>query len=487
MERPDIGPWSAQDVARLLALLEAQLGYYREIAAALPIPVAVVSKDRSLLWNNRAFRKRFGTKVPDRGFIEIPVRAWHDEDETETLIVLEQRPQETPAAGDEISSNMPGITPRKQLERQLLSAGRFEALYGFAGRLAHDLNNPLMIVTGYAEELMQALKPSDPLRQEASEILGAARRIGGIAAQLTEFARPQGKPASRVNIGDTILSLRPKLTAAAGATGERVTVELSENPTPILAMADPGQLGEVLAAIIARPAKGVPRERTRIAIAWDVETVAERLSPTPLAPGKYAHITVNDDGPEMDAAQAAGVFEPVLSKTGESVPAAATGLALARAYSIVHQWGGDIAFSSEPGQGSTFAIYLPLVEPEGGQAEPRTKEAATILVVDDETGIRELIRRILLRERYRVLESGSAEQALNIAQGQSIDLLITDVMLPGIHGPELARRMQQTAPRLKTLFISGYTGEENVPAGARFLAKPFTLGALLEKVRAALE
>jgi len=215
------------------------------------------------------------------------------------------------------------------------------------------------------------------------------------------------------------------------------------------------------------------------------------LSPTPLAPGKYAHITVNDDGPEMDAAQAAGVFEPVLSKTGESVPAAATGLALARAYSIVHQWGGDIAFSSEPGHGSTFAIYLPLVEPEGApakqtEAQPGGKPA-TILVVDDETGIRELIRRILLRERYRVLEAGSAEQALNIAQGQSIDLLITDVMLPGIHGPELARRMQQTAPRLKTLFISGYTGEENVPAGARFLAKPFTLGSLLEKVRAALE
>ena len=412
MERPDIGPWSAKDVARLLALLEAQLGYYREIAAALPIPVALVSKDRSLLWTNRAFRKRFGTKVPDRGFIEIPVRSWHDEDETETLLVLEPSPREIPAAGQEISSNMPGIVARKQLERQLLSAGRFEALYGFAGRLAHDLNNPLMIVTGYAEELMQALKPSDPLRQEASEILSAARRIGGIAAQLTEFARPQGKPASRVNIGDTILSLRPKLTAAAGATGERIAVELSENRAPILAMADPGQLGEVLAAIIARPAKGVPRERTRIAIAWDVETVAERLSPTPLAPGKYAHITVHDDGPEMDAAQAAGVFEPVLAKTGDPVPAAASsGLALARAYSIVHQWGGDIAFSSEPGQGSTFAIYLPLVEPEGGSVEPRTTAPTTILVVDDETGIRELIRKILLRERYRVLEAGSAEEA----------------------------------------------------------------------------
>jgi CheY-like chemotaxis protein len=295
-----------------------------------------------------------------------------------------------------------------------------------------------------------------------------------------------------VNIGDTILSLRQKFTAAAGATGERLAVELSENRAPIWALADPGQLGEVLAAVIARPAKGVPRERTRIVIAWDVETVAERLSPTPLAPGKYAHITVHDDGPEMDAAQAAVVFEPVLSKSGDPAQAAASsGLALARAYSIVHQWGGDIAFSSEPGQGSTFAIYLPYVEPEKEPGAPPAQRpsagTATILVVDDESGIRELIRKILLRERYRVLEAGTAEEALTLSQGQSIDLLITDVMLPGIHGPELARRMQQAAPRLKMLFISGFTGEEKVPTGAHLLTKPFTLSALLEKVREALE
>jgi len=487
MERADIGPWSAKEVARLLALLEAQLGYYREIAAALPIPIAILAKDRSLVWSNRAFRQRFGTKVPEHGFTEIPMRAWHDEEEAETLLVLEESSREAPAT-EEIASNVPGITPRKQLERQLLSAGRFEALYSFAGRLAHDLNNPLMIVTGYAEELMQALKPADPLRQEASEILGAARRIGGIAGQLTEFARPQGKPASKVNIGETILSLRSKLTAAAGAAGQRIAVELQENRTPILAMADPAQLGEVLAAVIARPLKGVPRERTRIAIAWDVETVAERMSPTPLAAGKYAHITVHDDGPEMDAAQAAGVFEPVLSKTGET-----TGLALARAYSIVHQWGGDIAFSSEAGQGSTFAIYLPYVEPEGApvvrpaaQTKPAPGGPATILVVDDETGIRELIRKILVREHYHVLEAESAEEALTMMQGQTIDLLITDVMLPGLRGPELARRMRQAAPKLKTMFISGYTGSEGIPPGAPLLAKPFTLGSLLEKVREAL-
>lgn len=582
-ERAEIGPWSAKEVARLLALLEAQLGYYREIAAALPIPLAVVSKDRSLLWTNRAFRKRFGTRVPDRGFTEIPLRAWHDEDETETLLVLEPPqqvsafpgagvPSDLPAivwqadattlefrsvegnaeamlgypashwlshpeffeerihaddraatmalyrrvlsAGGEASSEyrtasgsvwcretirvtdgtvtgvITNITGRKQLERQLLSAGRFEALYGFAGRLAHDLNNPLMIVTGYAEELMQALKPSDPLRQEAGEILGAARRIGGIAAQLTEFARRQGKPASRINVGDVLVNLRSKLISAAG---ERVTVDLKVNPEPLVAMADPGQLAEVLSAVVAGARKSTPRERTRITIAWDVATVAERLSPTALDAGKYARITVRDDGHGLDAEQAAGVFDPVLSKTGDPASAAAA-LALARAYSIVHEWGGDIAFAGEPGQGSAFSIYLPLVEPEGGPVvrpaaptKPRTAEAATILVVEDETGIRELIRKILARERYRVLEAGSAEEALTVSQGQSIDLLITDVMLPGIHGPELARRMQQATPGLKTLFISGFTGEEKVPAGGRFLAKPFTLGALLEKVREALE
>ena len=454
MERADIGPWSAKDVARLLALLEAQLGYYREIAAALPIPLAVVSKDRSLLWTNRAFRKRFGTKVPDRGFTEIPVRAWHDEDETETLLVLEPPqalatqgggvPNDLPAivwqadaatlefrsveggveaifghpasywlshpeffeerihpddraatmalyrralsAGGEASAEyrtasglwcretirvtgasvtgvITNITARKQLERQLLSAGRFEALYGFAGRLAHDLNNPLMIVTGYAEELMQALKPSDPLRQEASEILGAARRIGGIAAQLTEFARRQGKPASRVNVGDSILNLRSKLSAAAG--GERVAVELTRIPQPVVAMADPGQLGEVLTAVVAgarRARRGNGRGSSSRGTSRPWRNACRPLA---LAAGKYARITVRDDGHGLDAEQAAGVFDPVLSKTGDPASASRRRWLWRAPIASFIEWGGDIAFSSEPGQGSTFAIYLPYVEPEG--------------------------------------------------------------------------------------------------------------------------
>ena len=583
MERSDFRQWAAKDVARLLALLEAELGYYREIAAALPIPLAVLSKDRSVVWTNRAFRRRFGTRIenlPALGVTQIPMRAWHDEDEAETLLVVDERTLVPAPAGSAVTEDFPaifwradagtlefrsvegaaeemfgcpapqwlgrpgffeermhpddrapvmalyraalgsggeasaeyrtaaegrtvwcretirvtggsvigvvsGITKRKQLERQLLSAGRFEGLYSFAGRIAHDLNNPLMVVTGYAEELMQSLKAGDPLRAEAGEILAAARRIGTLAAQLTEFAKPQGKPASRVNLRDTVLNSRSKITAAAG---ERVAVELGVNRGEIFAMADPAELGDVLSALIAGT-KESARDRSKVTIAWDVEVVKERLSPTALPPGNYACITIRDDGAGLDAQQAAGVFDPVLSKTAET---AATGPAVAQAYSTVHEWGGDIAFSSERGQGSVFTIYLRHGEPEqlahapARPAELRGPRQPTILVVDDEPGIRELIRKILTRERYRVLEAGSAEEALSAAQGQPVDLLITDVMLPGMQGPDLARRMQQMLPALKALFISGYTGQERLPAGARFLAKPFTLATLLERVREAL-
>ena len=596
-ESADFHHWSVKDVARLRALLEAELGYFREIAAVLPIPLAIVSKGRAVLWTNRAFRSRF-RDLPVAGFTEIPLRALHEEDQTETLLVFgvsqevpapgfivshepsRELPSELPAilwradaatlqfqsvegrveetlgyprshwlshreffeerihsddraavmalyrgvlatagevsaeyravsasgdsvwcresvrvSGSTVAGVITNITGRKRLERQLLSAGRFEALYGFAGRLAHEINNPLMIVTGYAEELMQALNPGDPLRSEAGEILGAARRIGALAAQLTEFVRPQAKPASRVNLGDVILNLRSKITAAAGAG---VAVELTVNRTPVMAMADSDQLGDVLSAVLAGTRESTS-ERTRITIEWDVEIVAERLSPTALAAGKYARVTVRDNGRGVDAEHVASAFDPLLSKSMNPAPGQ-PGLALARAYSVVHEWGGDIAFASEAGtsgagRGSTFTIYLPYVEPEGAAQVAVFRPAArtdakgdreTILVVDDETGIRELIRKILSREGYRVLEAGNAEDAQAAARGQHIDLIITDVMLPGINGPELARRMQQAAPRLKALFISGHTGSAIIPPGASFLAKPFTLAALLEKVRQTL-
>jgi CheY-like chemotaxis protein len=196
------------------------------------------------------------------------------------------------------------------------------------------------------------------------------------------------------------------------------------------------------------------------------------------------------------------VFEGFLSKQGET----AVGPALARAYAIVREWGGDIAFFSEPFRGSTFLVYLPhcvapvvsepapVVEPEPVIVEPPVEIVReTILLVEDEAGIRALVRKILRRENYNVLEAGSAEEAMAMASAAPgrIDLLITDVMLPVASGRELAERIRETRQDLKVLYISGYTDDDAVrtgaiPPGSRFLQKPFTLGALVGKVKESL-
>ena len=395
------------------------------------------------------------------------------------------------------------ITRRKELERLLLSVGRYEAQYALAGRLAHDLNNPLMIVTGYAEEALRGLKAGDPMWVEVSEILSAAQRIADVTAQLVDYSRPQARPSGRTNLSEAIANLRLKITEAVG---DSVTVELRTNQTPVWAMVDAEQLGEVITALVAG-ARESARERTRITISWGTETIAEHLLPTPLAAGRYARIAIHDDGKGVEASQSTSVFDLALSPAANP-EAAATDLTLARAYSLVREWGGDIGFTSQPApvgkswRGSVFSIFLPSAELE---AHPFRAEAAgttpllaglmreTIILVDDEPVIRALISKILSRERYRVIDVANAEEAMTAAAAQQyrIDLLVTDVMLPGPSGFELARKMKQASPGLKVLFISGYSGQQILrpdayPLGARLLAKPFTLDSLLSKVRETL-
>jgi CheY-like chemotaxis protein len=245
-----------------------------------------------------------------------------------------------------------------------------------------------------------------------------------------------------------------------------------------------------------------------------VETIAEYAPGTTLAPGTYTCLTVHDDGRGLDGPHRDGVFENFLAKQGEK----SAGPALANAYSVVREWGGDIAFFSEPFRGSTFQVYLPhytvpveekIVEPEPSApvavAEPEPVVEAppvpapepvreTILLVEDEAGIRALVRKILRRENYNVLEAGSAEEAIALASTVtgSIDLLVTDVMLPAGSGRDVAERIQTTRHDLKVLYISGYTDDDAVrtgaiPPGSKFLQKPFTLGALVGKVKESLE
>jgi CheY-like chemotaxis protein len=304
-----------------------------------------------------------------------------------------------------------------------------------------------------------------------------------------------------LNLVELLAGLRARIAKAAG---NGVTLDMTLGVAKAWAKADAEKLSVVVLTLASSDREGT-QDRTRLTVTCDIDVVAERLPVSPLAPGKYARIVLRDDGRSLQPKQLAAIFDPALHG------AKTEGLAMTQAYSLVREWGGDIASAAEPLHGTTFAIYLPYApldeEPSSPIAAPVAVEEPepqpvpepeplreTILVVDDEAGIRGLMRKILRREHYQVLEASSAEEALQMAAAHAgpIHMLLTDVMLPGMLGPELARKMYALDSSLKVLYISGYTQDEAVrtgeyPPGARFLAKPFTLGALLGKVRESLD
>lgn len=373
------------------------------------------------------------------------------------------------------------IGQRKELEQLRITAERSLALRSLSARLAHDLNNPLMIISGYAEEMLNPLDANDPRRAEIEQILAATERIGNLTAQLLEFTRKQASPAERV-----------ELTALVAALGGKTEIRAAK---PVWAMANQQQLEEILPVLISI----MKEDRAPVVLTCDTAAIMEHIAGASLEPGNYARVTVAAAGFVMDAEKRKVIFESFLHKTsGRSM-----GAALARAYAVAREWGGELGFESEAPRGSVFTMYLPLAEPEAApRTEPKTVPAVrpadaqreTILVVDDEAGIRSLIVKILRREHYRVLEAGTATEAAAIAatHGSAIQLLVTDVMLPDRNGRQLAEKLVQAAPKLKVMYISGFTDDESVragafPPGARFLQKPFTLGALIGTVRETLD
>jgi PAS domain S-box-containing protein len=394
------------------------------------------------------------------------------------------------------------VEQRRQLEDQLLRAGRAEALQGNASKLAHDLNNPLMIVTGYAEEMRSGMREDDPMRGDVDEILAATGRISTITAQLLQYTRRQANPGSSLDVAQALANMEEKI---AQAVGEGVAIHLSGER--VWAVADAAQFEEVILALVSHDRED-SRERSHLSIGCGAETIEEQISGSTLAPGVYTRVAIHDDGRGFEESKRKAAFDTFFSKPGEKN----AGPGLAKAYAIVREWGGDIAFFSEPFRGSTFLIYLPNAaapEPEAvvepvveAPAEPVVPKPVipepvlreTILLVEDEAGIRALVRKILRRENYNVLEAGSAEEAMTMAATMpgEIHLLVTDVMLPNLSGRDLAEHLRGARPDLKVLYVSGYTDDDAVrtgviPPGSKFLQKPFTLGALVGKVKESLE
>ena len=387
------------------------------------------------------------------------------------------------------------VTERVQLEQQLRQAQKMEAVGRLAGGIAHDFNNILTAITGYADLLLEDLAPNDPRRQDAEEIHKAADRAAGLTRQLLAFSRQQVLQPRVVDLNALVSELEKMLRRLLG---EDVTLATVLAPTLGRVRADVGQLEQVIMNLAVNARDAMPTGGQLTIETGDVEFdggyAAEHY---PAPPGKYAMLAVSDTGTGMDPETQAHLFEPFFTTKEKGK---GTGLGLATVYGIVKQSGGFIWVYSELGVGTTFKIYLPRVdaaaEPMSGHHAPTpvARGSETVLVAEDEAPVRAVARHALERYGYRVLEAASAEAALDVAQRYSgpIHVLLTDVIMPGMSGRDLAARLATLRPETRVIYMSGYTDDAITRHGVLepgfvFVQKPFTPDALARTVRDVLD
>ena len=385
------------------------------------------------------------------------------------------------------------VTERRVLEDQFRQAQKMEAVGRLAGGVAHDFNNLLMVISGYAEVMLAKLEADHPLREKAQAIQQASDRATTLTRQLLAFSRKQLLELKVVDVNTIVEDMERLLRPLIGENIELVT---RLTPEAGHARADAGQLEQVLMNLVVNAKDAMP-SGGRLTIQTQHITVDEghRRGPTFIRPGNYVLLSVSDTGTGMDKETQSRIFEPFFTtkEMGKG-----TGLGLSTVYGIVKQSGGYVLVQSELGRGSTFHIYLPQVEGTAeSHATPTPRAAAggteTVLLVEDEESVRGLVRETLASKGYRVVEAENGEAGLAAAakhQG-TIDLVITDVVMPGMSGRDMVRQLAATRPDTKVLYLSGYTedaitSEGTIEPGTAFLQKPFTLQHLSRKVREVL-
>jgi PAS domain S-box-containing protein len=386
------------------------------------------------------------------------------------------------------------VTERKRLELQLRQAQKMEAVGRLAGGVAHDFNNMLTIISGYSGLLLEHPATIEPLRGYVDEIRNASGRAASLTRQLLAFSRQQVLAPRVLDLNAVVSNIQKMLKRLIGEDIDLVTA-LGEGLWHI--MADPGQLEQVLLNLAVNARDAMPQggvvtiETTNV----KMDTAAAQAH-FPLKPGPYVLLTFSDTGIGMDAETQSRIFEPFFTtkETGKG-----TGLGLATVYGIVKQSGGYIWVYSDVGKGTTFKIYLPRTDVEledsspGGTRVESQRGTETLLLVEDEDSVRELVRNVLRENGYRVLEASRGPEALELSElfAGRIDLLVTDVVMPGMNGRELARRLASSRPQIKVLYISGYADYAvwypgGLDTGGAILQKPFSPEALARKVREAL-
>jgi PAS domain S-box-containing protein len=379
------------------------------------------------------------------------------------------------------------VSERRRLEDRLRQAEKMEAVGQLAGGVAHDFNNLLTAIVSYAALVRDALGAAHPSVPDVREIEAAATRAAALTRQLLAFSRRQRVAPQVVDLHGVVAGMERILRRVLP---ENVALTVVAH-APGTVFADPAQLEVVILNLAVNARDALPRGgRIEIQV-FELEDGAPELGDGEAPPGPLAVLEVRDDGVGMDAATRARIFEPFFT----TKPAGkGTGLGLATVYGIVSQAGGEIRVRSEPGRGSEFRVYLPRWS--GTAAEtlavvpPRPARGdETVLVVEDDAAIRALVHRTLAQAGYRVVDAATADEALSAAA--SPDLLVSDVILPGRNGWDLAVALAARRPGLRVLFMSGYaaqhSGEPLLPSDAPFLAKPFAPDELLRKVREVLD
>jgi signal transduction histidine kinase/CheY-like chemotaxis protein len=371
--------------------------------------------------------------------------------------------------------------------RQLRQAQKLEALGRLAGGIAHDFNNTVAIILARTELVRRRVAGDEFLAGEMRRIEEAAGRAAALTAQLLAFARGQVVERRTIDLGATVTALGRTLVPLIG---EHIELDVAAPDTPVAIDADQGQIDQVIMNLVVNARDAMPDGgRLRIEARAETVTAPRPLSSGALPPGDYAVLSVSDSGTGMDEDVQSRIFDPFFTTKTDG---RGSGLGLSIVYGIVQQSGGGIAVTSAPGQGTRFDIYLPRASglpavTDGAAPAAAPSGAGTILLVEDEPDLRSALRQLLTEEGYRVLDASGPLEALALLRAEtgSIDLVLTDLVMPRMHGRELARQARELRPGVEVLFMSGWDPDAAsgpVP-GSPFLRKPFTPGELLDRVR----
>ncbi len=438
-----------------------------------------LSENRELLSPFPFFSKKNGTVFP----AEVKISAFRWKDQSVRIVSIR-----------DITQKKVAELERQKLEEQLLQAQKMEAVGRLAGGIAHDFNNLLSVIMGYGELVLDDLHEGHPHYEQVNQIIEAGMRAQYLTRQLLAFSRKQVLEMNVVDINGVVTGFEKLMRRVIG---EDIELRLSLATQEISVKADTSQLEQVLMnlAVNARDAMldgGLLTIETRIT---EVDEYLAKQKPG-MTPGLYAMISMSDTGCGMERKTQESIFEPFFTTKEEEK---GTGLGLATSYGIIRQHHGGIWVYSELGQGTTFKIYLPLCMegPDKGKEREELHEpiagSATVLIVEDDPMVRKLTSSILESNGYRVIAADKVDDAVHRAQQVegSIHLVLTDVIMPGMKGPELFARIAENNPKAKVLYMSGYAEEAItrhgvLQEGIQFIQKPFTLHGLLEKVAAVL-